>query len=64
MKTLVKAAIAAFLSILLTACGISRITAQERLFPQLSLEFLGEYQLPKQTFQDTPVGGLSALSYN
>ncbi|MGB3691433.1 MAG: esterase-like activity of phytase family protein [Spirulinaceae cyanobacterium] len=64
MKTLVKAAIAAFLSILLTACGISRITAQERLFPQLSLEFLGEYQLPKQTFQDTPVGGLSALTYN
>ena len=64
LKTLVNLAIAAFLITLLTACDLPRITAQERLFPQLSLEFLGEYQLPKQTFQDTPVGGLSALTYN
>jgi hypothetical protein len=40
------------------------VSAQERIFLPLSLEFLGEYQLPKQTFQDTKVGGLSALTYD
>ncbi len=64
MKILFKLAVATFLLISLTACNVPRITAQERLFPDLSLEFLGEYQLPKQTFQATPVGGLSALTYN
>lgn len=64
MKIVFKLAVAAFVLILLTGCNIPRINAQERLFPELSLEFLGEYQLPKQTFQDTPVGGLSALTYN
>ncbi|MEM8780501.1 MAG: esterase-like activity of phytase family protein [Cyanobacteria bacterium P01_G01_bin.49] len=28
------------------------------------MEFLGEYQLPKQTFQETPLGGLSAITYD
>ncbi|MGK7873801.1 MAG: esterase-like activity of phytase family protein [Xenococcaceae cyanobacterium] len=38
--------------------------AQKRMFLNLSLEFLGEYQLPKITFKDTSVGGLSALTYD
>ena len=55
----------ALLSFLLTACSPSQArTAEQRTFLDLSLEFLGEYQLPKTTFKDTPVGGLSALTYD
>lgn len=34
------------------------------MFLDLSLDFLGEYQLPKMSFLDTPVGGLSAITYD
>ncbi len=55
----------ALLSFLLTACAPSQArTSEQRTFLDLSLEFLGEYQLPKTTFKDTPVGGLSALTYD
>lgn len=55
----------ALLSILTTACGSSQArTAEQRTFLDLSLNLLGEYQLPKMTFKDTPVGGLSALTYD
>src|SRR6478672_73403 len=52
------------LVILLTACGVRQVTAQQRTFLNLSLEFLGEYQLPMMKFQDTPVGGLSGITYD
>lgn len=53
------------LSFLTTACTPSEArTAEQRTFLDLSLDFLGEYQLPKQKFKDTPVGGLSALAYD
>lgn len=49
----------------LTACGtIPQIRAEQRIFLPLSLEFLGKYQLPQTTFQETLVGGLSALTYD
>jgi hypothetical protein len=55
----------AFLGFLLTGCDPSQaITVESRTFLNLSLNFLGEYQLPKTSFQDTPVGGLSALTYD
>lgn len=55
----------ALLSFLTTGCSPSQArTAEQRTFLDLSLEFLGEYQLPKMTFKDTPVGGLSALVYD
>ncbi|MBE9129770.1 MULTISPECIES: esterase-like activity of phytase family protein [unclassified Coleofasciculus] len=55
----------AFLTFLTTSCGSSQArTAEQRTFLDLSLNFLGEYQLPKMTFEDTQVGGLSALSYD
>ncbi len=38
--------------------------ASERGFLRLELEFLHEYQLPKQEFANTPVGGLSAIAYD
>jgi hypothetical protein len=49
---------------LLTSCGLPQITAQERVFLDLSLDFLGEYQLPNMKFKDTLVGGLSGLTYD
>lgn len=53
------------LSFLTTACSPSQArTAEQRTFRDLSLDFLGEYQLPKTKFKDTPVGGLSAITYD
>ncbi|MCT7982010.1 esterase-like activity of phytase family protein [Laspinema sp. A4] len=52
------------LSTVLTACALPRVNAQERIFLDLSLEFLDEYELPKGPFQDTPVGGLSGITYD
>ncbi|AFY77251.1 MAG: esterase-like activity of phytase family protein [Hydrococcus sp. C42_A2020_068] len=64
-KLLFKSLLGIVLIFVLSACGIlPRVSAQQRMFLDLSLEFLGEYQLPKQTFQDTPIGGLSAITYD
>ncbi|NET58006.1 MAG: esterase-like activity of phytase family protein [Symploca sp. SIO2E6] len=53
---------------LTTACtrspASSQASIEQRTFLDLSLDFLGEYQLPKMQFQDTPVGGLSGLTYD
>ena len=49
----------------LTGCSTPRpVKAESRIFLGLSLEFLGKYELPKTVFKDTPVGGLSALTYD
>jgi hypothetical protein len=37
---------------------------QERVFLDLSLELLDQYELPQQKFDNTDVGGLSAISYD
>ncbi len=53
------------LGFLTTACAPSEArTAEARTFLNLSLDFLGAYQLPKLKYKDTPVGGLSALTYD
>jgi hypothetical protein len=46
---------------LLTACSLPQVQAQERMFLDVSVEFLDEYILPKQEFEGTPVGGLSGI---
>ncbi len=46
---------------------ISRVSpalAQDRVFLNLSLDFLAEYKLPDLKFLDTPVGGLTAITYD
>ncbi len=48
----------------LPALALPRITAEQRLFLPLSLEFLSAYELPTQEFEQTRVGGLSALTYD
>ena len=49
--------------ILITSCA-NPVIAVDRIFLDMSLDFLGEYQLPKMSFLDTPVGGLSAITYD
>jgi hypothetical protein len=34
------------------------------MFRDFSLEFVAQYEIPKQKFQETVVGGLSAIAYN
>ena len=49
----------------LTACNPPRrVSAEERMFRNLSLEFIDQYEIPKATYQDTVVGGLSAIAYD
>ncbi len=52
------------LVVMVTGCALPQVSAEERLFLNLSLDFLGDYTLPKMKFQNTPVGGLSALAYD
>jgi hypothetical protein len=52
------------LCLLVTACDLPQVSAEERLFLDLSLDFLGAYELPKDSFQETRVGGLSAIAYD
>ncbi|MGF1587978.1 MAG: esterase-like activity of phytase family protein [Pleurocapsa sp.] len=40
------------------------MSAQERMFRNFSLEFIDQYEIPKATYQNTLVGGLSAIAYN
>lgn len=42
----------------------AQAAAEKRIFLDLSLEFLDEYELPQQTFEGTPIGGLSAIAYD
>jgi hypothetical protein len=50
---------------LITACQPpQRVTAEERLFLSLKLEFLDSYELPPTSFKNTQVGGLSAITYD
>lgn len=49
----------------IVGCSTPRpVKAEERIFLGLSLEFLGEYELPKTVFKNTPVGGLSGITYD
>ena len=57
-------ALVLILGIVLSACAIPQVNAEDRLYLDLSLEYLDELQLPKQNFEDTPVGGLSAITYD
>jgi hypothetical protein len=52
-----------FLTVL-TACVAPPAVAKDRSFPEMSLNFLGEYQLPKINFEGVPVGGLSGITYD
>ena len=40
------------------------VLAQERKFLDLKLEFLDEYELTQETYQDIDIGGLSGITYD
>ncbi|HIK43415.1 MAG TPA: esterase-like activity of phytase family protein [Leptolyngbyaceae cyanobacterium M65_K2018_010] len=48
----------------LTSCALPQIKAEERLFLPVTVDLLDVYTLPRQEFQGTTVGGLSALAYD
>ncbi|MEO1671424.1 MAG: esterase-like activity of phytase family protein [Cyanobacteria bacterium J06631_2] len=55
------------LSLLLSlgSCNLpERVTAEERMFRDFSLEFVDQVEIPKEKFQDALIGGLSAIAYN
>lgn len=52
------------LPIVLMGCSLPRVSAEERLFLNLSLDFLSAYELPRTDFAGTPVRGLSGLTYD
>ena len=51
---------------ILASFGINNLPAMasDRTFLDVSLDFINEYKLPKQKFEDTPIGGLSGLAYD
>jgi hypothetical protein len=57
-------AIALTFILTLTGCTIAPVKAEDRIFLDLSLDFLGEYRLSKQEFANTTVGGLSGITYD
>ena len=49
---------------LLTSCTLPQVSAEDRIFLDFSLDFLGEYSLPKQTqFNNHSIGHLSGITY-
>jgi hypothetical protein len=49
---------------LLSGCAVPQVSAEQRLFLDLSVTLIGEAVLPQQDFEGTQVGGLSALTYD
>lgn len=67
----VRRSLGAFLSIWLgllglgiSGCTISQVSAEERLFLDLSVEPINHVVLPMDEFEGTRVGGLSAVAYD
>ncbi len=54
----------ASLSFVLSGCNLPQVSAEDRLFLPLQVELLDVATLPAQTFEATPVGGLSAIAYD
>jgi hypothetical protein len=48
----------------LTGCDLPQVRAEDRVFLNLKLDFLGEYQLPNREVEKTQVGGLSGITYD
>lgn len=48
----------------ISGCSIPQVSAEQRLFLDLSLDVLDVYTLPPQMVEETPVGGLSAIAYD
>ncbi|MGB3292822.1 MAG: esterase-like activity of phytase family protein, partial [Phormidesmis sp.] len=49
---------------LLGGCALPRVSAEDRLFLDVSAELVGSTVLPKQSFDGEPIGGISAIAYD
>lgn len=47
-----------------TSCAVPQVSAEERLFLDLSIEAIDQVVLPMEDFEGTQVGGLSAIAYD
>jgi hypothetical protein len=56
--------VVAGLVLAIAGCTLPQVSAEDRLFLDVSLELLDVTTLPDQTVEGTPVGGLSALAYD
>ena len=57
--------LSAIVSLSLSACSLPQVKAEDRLFQNITLEFLGEIVVPRTLEVDkTPVGGLSGITYS
>ena len=57
--------LSAIVSLSLSACSLPQVKAEDRLFQDITLEFLGETVVPRTLEVDkTPVGGLSGITYS
>lgn len=64
-KNIINLFLALTLLLSVTACTKPRqVNANERLFLDLSLEYLDRYEIPKTSFKNTLIGGLSAITYD
>ncbi|MBP0022340.1 MAG: esterase-like activity of phytase family protein [Cyanobacteria bacterium SBLK] len=63
-KSLLSFIIAAAIAIAISGCTSPQISPRERLFLDLSLEYVDRVQLPKMQYEGTRVGGLSAIAYD
>ncbi len=50
--------------LMLGGCAIPQVSAEDRLFIDLSVELVGTATLEKQTFDGETVGGISAIAYD
>lgn len=61
---LIKLIVAALMLSGLVSCAVPQVSAEDRLFLDLQVEVLDRFELPQQIFQETTIGGLSALAYD
>lgn len=52
------------LALLMTGCGLPQVSAESRLFLNLSASLATDYTLPQSDFNGTTLGGFSALTYS
>lgn len=52
------------LSLGLVGCSLPRVNAEDRLFLNLSVDWVGTYELPKLKVDNAPIGGLSGIAYD
>ncbi len=65
MRPLARAIVSSLLALmLLSGCTLPQVKAEDRLFLNISLNFLGSYALPTQSFDGEQVGGISAIAYD